>query len=256
MFEFSRPAVALVAVLVPVAGCVAGRGRVDYGDFVADRSVASIAHQRRSLSVEQRAVQREARLEVIERIVLERNPDLGEEQSRIRASLERVSASGRLPDLELKYEQWGVPLVRPYDLGSADTVMIGLRQTIPAPGTRGAASRVAFEDAAIGRATLHTRELDLLLQVRRAYFEYVLAEREYALHLEHAELTKRLSELARAGYGAGRGNQQDVLRITVELSRLHNDLVAIGQRKRSSVALLNTLMGREPDAPLGPPAAL
>jgi len=39
----------------------------------------------------------------------------------------------------------------------------------------------------------------------------------------------------------------------VELSRLHTDVAAIEQERKSSRAMLNTLMARAPDARLGPP---
>ena len=63
-------------------------------------------------------------------------------------------------------------------------------------------------------------------------------------------------ELARASYRAGQRAQQDVLRLSLELSRLHRDLAHIEQERISARALLNTLMNRPLDAPLGPPAEL
>jgi outer membrane protein TolC len=43
--------------------------------------------------------------------------------------------------------------------------------------------------------------------------------------------------------------------VLVQLSRLHNDLASTEQDVGSARALLNTLMARDPDAPLGPPHA-
>jgi outer membrane protein TolC len=163
-----------------------------------------------------------------------------------------VPAAGRLPDLELKYEQWGVPLKRPYALNEADTLMVGLRQTFPAPGSLDAAERAAAEDARIALSALRAKQLDLIAQARRAYYEYHLADREYAIHLEHLNLTQRILELSRASFGAGGVSQQDVLQIELALRSVHRDLTAIERRKRSSTALLNALMGRPADAPLGP----
>ena len=47
------------------------------------------------------------------------------------------------PILELKYEQWGVPLARPYALDEANTLMLGVRQTFPAWGSLDARGRAA-----------------------------------------------------------------------------------------------------------------
>src|SRR5678816_3105779 len=66
---------------------------------------------------------------------------------RARAAGARSEAASRLPDLEAKYEQWGVPLSRPFALDRADTLMFGLRQTFPAWGSLEARGRAAQEDA-------------------------------------------------------------------------------------------------------------
>jgi outer membrane protein TolC len=157
-----------------------------------------------------------------------------------------------LPDLEFKYEQWGVPLSRPYALGEANTLMFGLRQSFPAPGTLDAAADAALEEAKASLASEAARVEDIRSRVRRAFFEYFRTEQEYRIHLEHVELASAIVELARSNYQAGRGTQPDVLRVVVELSRLHTDVAAIEQERKSSRAMLNTLMARPPDARLGP----
>jgi outer membrane protein TolC len=49
---------------------------------------------------------------------------------------------------------------------------------------------------------------------------------------------------------------QDVLRLELEMTRLHTDVARIEREERSSRALLNALMDRPPEAPLGPPEDL
>jgi outer membrane protein TolC len=100
------------------------------------------------------------------------------------------------------------------------------------------------------------RRRDLRAEARRAFADYFRADRELQLHREHVELTAKLIELGRASYRAGRSAQQDVLRLTLELSRLHRDLAHIEQERLSARALLNTLMNRPLDAALGPPPEL
>jgi outer membrane protein TolC len=92
--------------------------------------------------------------------------------------------------------------------------------------------------------------------VRRAFAEYYRTDREYRIHLDHARLAQQTLDMARAAYQGGRGTQQDVLRTVVELSRLHNDLAGIDNQRRAARGLLNTLMARPLDAPLGAPAAI
>lgn len=195
---------------------------------------------------------REARLDVILRLALARNPDVLESRERLKAGEAHAEGAGAFPDLELKSELWGVPLSAPVSFDRAQTIMIGLRQTFPALGTRAAKERVAIEEAGSEGETERARVRDVTTQVRRAYAEYYRADQEYHIHLEHVGLLSELVELARAHYQTGRGTQQDVLRLSVELSQLHADVADIEQQIRSARTLLNTLMARAADAPLGP----
>ncbi len=200
------------------------------------------------------ALAREVRLETVLEIAERTNPEIREAQERVRSADARALAAGRLPDLEAKYEQWGVPLARPYALNEAATLMFGVRQAIPAPGVLGARSRAAEGDAQMLAEAERARRQDIRLRVKRAFYEYYRAEREYRIHLEHVALETRIVELARQNYQVGRATQQDVLRTVVDLSRLHNDVVDLVQQLESSKARLNTLMARPIDAALGPPS--
>ncbi len=202
------------------------------------------------------ALAREARLELILPLVLRANPDLAEAEARIAAARAQARLAGRLPEAQVKYEQWGLPLRRPLAWREGNALMVGLSQTLPAAGTRSARARAADQEAVRAAAGAETRRRDLTAEVRRGFAEYFRADREVALHREHVELTGRLVELARSSYRAGQRSQQDVLRLTLELSRLHRDLAHVEQERISASARLNLLMNRPLEAPLGVPAEL
>ncbi|HVR61852.1 MAG TPA: TolC family protein [Polyangia bacterium] len=197
-----------------------------------------------------------AHLTDVLRLALERNPGLAEEEARARAAAARGRAAGHLPDPELKYEQWGVSLARPYGLDRADTVMVGLRQMFPAWGARAAGARGAEEEAARATAGSRAHRQELAGQVRQTYAAYARADEELRLHLEHVGLMAHLLELARLNQRTGHGSLQDTLRMELELTRLHTDVARIEREHRSSRAMLNTMMDRAPDAALGPPDPL
>jgi outer membrane protein TolC len=203
--------------------------------------------------VEADGLAREVRIETVLEIAERANPEIREAQERVRSAGARASSAGRLPDLEAKYEQWAVPLARPYALNEAGTLMVGLRQTIPAPGVLGARSRAAGGEARMQAEAERARQQDVRQRVKRAFYDYYRTSREYRIHLEHVQLESHIIELARQNYQVGRATQQDVLRAVVDLSRLHNDVADLIQQLDSSKALLNTLMARPVDAALGPP---
>jgi outer membrane protein TolC len=210
----------------------------------------------RAASGDEAELARTARLDTILRVALERNRDVAENEARARAAEARSGAASRLPDLEAKYEQWGVPLARPYALNEANTLMFGVRQTFPAWGTLDARGRAAAEDAGSAADTLRARRQEIAAQVRRTYAIYYRSDQELRLHLEHAGLTSRIVELAKLNQRTGHGSVQDVLRLELELTRVHTDVARIEREQRSSRVLLNALMNRPPDAPLGPPEDL
>jgi len=210
----------------------------------------------RAASGDDAELERSARLETILRVALARNPDVAENQARARAAEARSQGASRLPDFEAKYEQWGVPLMKPYALNEAQMLMLGVRQTFPAWGSLDARGRAAAEEAGSAQDATRARRQEIAAQVRRTYAAYYRADQELRLHLEHVGLTWRVLELAKLNQRTGHGALQDVLRLELELTRVHTDVARIEREQRSSRALLNALMDRPVDAPLGPPEDL
>lgn len=197
-----------------------------------------------------------ANLPSLLRIALARSPEIAEAKHRLRAAREGDPVGARLPDPEVEYQLWAQPLGRPYAIDEADMHMFGVRQAFPAPGTLGARADAASAQAHVAVEAERAREQDIELRVRRAFAEYYRADRELIVHVEHVRLAQHVVDVARAAYQGGRGNQRDVLRASLEMARLHNDVASIERDRATARALLNTLMARAPDAPLGPPGAL
>jgi outer membrane protein TolC len=217
------------------------------------RAAPALAGEEATLdAATERELASEPRLPTILRVIGERSPDLREATLRAGAADARVGAAARLPDAELKGELWGVPLAHPVSFDQAQTIMIGLRQSFPAWGSLDARERAAREEAAAASDGVEARRQDLAAQARRAFAVYARADREYRIHLEHVGLISRVVEIARSLYQVGHGSQQDLLRAQADLSRSHVDVAGIEQQRRSAQALLNALMNRAPDAPLGP----
>lgn len=227
----------------------------------SERSQASLAERQRPTPVSQaaktdQALAEEATLSEVLAVALARNPELAEARDLLRAARESAPAASRLPDPELEYQLWAQPLAKPYALGEAQMHMFGLRQTFPAPGSLAAQYHAALAKASVASEAGRAREQDLIQRVRQAFAEYYRTEREYRIHLDHARLAQQILDLVRAAYQGARGSQQDVLRAAVVISRLHTDVAAIDRDRRTARGLLNTLMARAPEAPLGPPRAL
>lgn len=198
----------------------------------------------------------EVTLAAVLREALRKSPEIAEAKARSRAAREVSPAESRLPDPEVEYRLWGQPLKRPLALDEAQMHMFEVRQAFPAPGSSSHRAEAGLARSEVAEQSYRARELDLTARVIRAYAAYYMSDREYRLHVAHAQLAREVTDLARGTYQAGRGTQQDVLRASFELSRLHNAVTSVEAERRTAQGLLNTLMGRPVDAPLGPPAAI
>lgn len=205
---------------------------------------------------DERQLETQATLATILRVALAQNPELAEAEQLARAEHEFAPSLARLPDPEFEYQLWAQPLSRPYALDEAQMHMFGLSQTLPAPGTLDALAEAATARAQGATEVRRAREQALIARVRRAYAEYYRAEREYQIHLEHAKVAHAAVEMTHAAYEGGRGTQQDVLRASVAITRLHSEVADVETQRRTARGLLNVLMARPLDAPLGPPAPI
>jgi outer membrane protein TolC len=212
-----RPLTAAVVAAI-VSGCFAASLPPEYPSVVraADApSTPSSSSSTATPTVEQdeATLPKEARLDPITRVALARSPIVKEARARTHAALARVKGTGRLPDLEFKYELWGQPLSRPWALNETQMHMFGLRQTFPALGSLDAQTRVAVEEARVALELQHARELDVMADVRKAWTGYRAAFREKAIHVDHASVNERIFALAKAQLPVGKVNQSDVLRV-------------------------------------------
>jgi outer membrane protein, heavy metal efflux system len=245
---------ALIVALcaVPAVGQAQSRDERGESETGLRPSAAAIAPQ----AVADAELAREVRFDTVLRTALARNSDLAEAAARTRAARSATSAAGRLPAPQFAYQLWAAPLARPYALDEAEMHMFGIQQTFPALGSLSARAKAVAAQADVAEQAERARWHDVTQRVRRAYAEYYRADTELRVHEQHATLVRQILELARAAYQSGRTTQQDVLRTTLELTRLHNDLAMLEGERQSARALLNTLMARPIDAPLGPPAGL
>lgn len=202
------------------------------------------------------ALAEQVKLADVVAMALARSPALSELRHQQAASLAQSRAATHMPEPQVKYEQWSVPLGRPWALNQAGALMVGVQQVIPPAGTLSARALAQDAQVEVLRQSEAMRRLEVAAQAERAFAAYYQGYHQLALHNEHSELVGKLLELARVAYQSGVRSQQDVVRLGLEISRVHETLVHMSPELESARALLNTLMARPVDAPLGPPAEL
>jgi cobalt-zinc-cadmium efflux system outer membrane protein len=199
---------------------------------------------------------RDAVLEALVQEALENNPDLRAAQEALLAARQRPTQVSSLPDpvLSVNYtnEGWSPSLGTMPDTNLA----IMASQDLPFPGKRHLRAAIAGLEADQVDQQLARARLSLAASVRRSYSGLLLSRALLALTTEQGELWKHTEGVVRARYGVGQGNQQDVLRTQVELTRVRQLVV----EQETDIAIrragINRLLGRAADAPLAIEAEL
>jgi outer membrane protein TolC len=192
----------------------------------------------------------DAGIDTYVRLALERNPSIRAAERR----LERIGAS--IPQVTSLDD----PMFQVAPFGEmAETaagqvgLMTGVSQKLPFPGKLDTRGRIAEQDLAMAVTDLQQVRLTVIAETRRAYWSYYFSTRSIETTRESRKLLSQFKQIAETEYKSGTRSQPDVLRASVELSNLDNELITLDQRQATARAMLNQLMDRPVDAALPEP---
>lgn len=183
---------------------------------------------------------------------LKRNPEIQSAERRVRALRARVPQARSLPDPMVAAGWTGTPL--PFDVQggfppSARTFSVS--EEFPFPGKLKLRGQIAGREAAAAQWDYERVRRRVVEQVKVAYYNYFNTQKALQITRKDQQLLEKLEKIAEVRYQVGKGIQQDVLRAQVELSRLLGRLTILEQQEKTARARLNTLLFRDPNAPLG-----
>jgi len=180
----------------------------------------------------------------------DRDPALAELKAQIVAVRQRAVQARSLdaPMLEGQIWQWPIGTLNP---SRADMYMLSVSQEFPGRGKRTLRAGVVEKDVALFEAGVERRARELRNEITQAYVELVVARQAIAIHQNTLGLLQHVVTATQARYESGSVSQYDVLAGVVELSKLHEDLIDLDREHQLTAARLNTLMQRDPDAPIG-----
>src|SRR5439155_20750745 len=175
----------------------------------------------------------------VERTALARNPSLSAMREAWREAGARAEQAGALEDPMLD----GMLAPRSLGSGSVDPAYrVGLTQPFPIFGQRGLRRRAARGEAEAAAFDFETARLDLLRDVREAYFDYYRVCRGQETNRELVKLMGESRRVALAKYSAGTVGQTDPLQAVTELAMLEHESVVLGQQRRMILARLRVLL--------------
>jgi outer membrane protein TolC len=179
-------------------------------------------------------------VEALVSAIMAESPKLQAVEAAAEAASYRVDSAGALDDPMLSYA--AAP--------RASDSNIDLSQRFPWPGTREAREAVADREAAAAQWGVAQDRLALEAAAKAAYAEWYFVERALETHRETEDLLDQIIATAEARYAAGRASRQDVLQAEVEGADLRNQALRLARQRTATLARINALMNRMPDAEL------
>ncbi len=181
---------------------------------------------------------------------LSRNPRLIVLRRQYEAMQYRPEQALALPPPSFEAQIWQRP-INTLHAGDTNMYMFTVGQSLPGFGKRDLRAVVEEKDAKLSLASVTVEARDVIDQVKRVYAELFLARRDLDIHHANLNLLRQVVDVSEAKYVSGGRSQHDSLKAVVELSRLYEHFVLLGEQERLAQARLNTLLDRAPDALVG-----
>ena len=126
-----------------------------------------------------------------------------------------------------------------------------VQQMFPFPGKLSAMGEAAENNANMFEAQFKALQREIIKNVKTAYYELYLVQKKIEVNEENQDLLRNFIQIAAKQYEVGMGKQPDIIRAQTELSTLINDGINLLKEKTSIEAMLNTLLSRPANLPIG-----
>jgi outer membrane protein, heavy metal efflux system len=188
-------------------------------------------------------------LDKIEQIALAENPEIHVAARKVSMAEAHVPTTGKLDDAQFMVRNWQVPLNKPWDYNAAQNMLM-LSQSLPGPGKRALQTTIAKSDVTEATDELELVRLRIRVEVRKVFFDLLLAQEEMRIHDQHVGIARQAIEAARIKYTVGKVPQQDVLKAQLAMTRLEEHMIRFDRDAEVARAHMNTLLGRDPATPI------
>jgi outer membrane protein TolC len=193
-------------------------------------------------------------LDVVQRYVVQHNPAIRAAEEAWEAAQKRIviDRAYENPMIEYMPDTYNMAETR----AGSQTSGAGVSQAIPFPGKLTLRGKIAGHEAEAARENLGAVVQETERRVWMSYASYYLADRSLEVNGETAQLARQFETIAEAKYKVGKVPEQDVIQSQVEVSQLAVQRVDLQKALNTAIGDLNTLLDRDPRAPMGKPDEL
>ena len=187
-------------------------------------------------------------LEKLIREALANNPRLKAAREKFDALSQRPSQARSWANPKVGFGIMSLP-VNTFSFGQEPMTekQFTVEQTIPFPGKLPLKGEIAAREADIADEAVKEEKVDLIRQVKTAYWDLLLIDKTIDVTRGNRDLLRDFVKTAENRYAVGKGIQQDVLQAQVELSKMIDALIYQRQEKETLTARMNALLYRSLD---------
>ena len=180
---------------------------------------------------------------------LEGNPRVRGAFLEYRAAQSRVPQVAALPNPTLSFTQH---LLGPQTRVGPQLSSVSLGQALPWFGTLSDRREIASAQSAIRNESYEEQRAEVVRQVKLAYYDLAYLDRALRITEEEEQLLVHYEALAQARYSQGFGQQQEVIKLQAEVTRVLNRRHDLLRQRTDFEAALNVLANRPVSAPIAP----
>jgi outer membrane protein TolC len=184
---------------------------------------------------------------------IQNNPEISAAKIRWEVFKEKIPQSYALEDPMFGFGIVNLPTN--FSFKDEDMTMkeFSISQKFPFPGKRPLMKEMASREAEAVSAEIQGKIHQIIRDVKTAYYDLSHIYQTTEVTQRNKEILENFAKIAETKYSVGEGVQQDVLKAHVEVSKMVDELIMLGQRRRALEAKLNALLNRPPETPAGEP---
>ncbi|MCA9124506.1 MAG: TolC family protein [Planctomycetaceae bacterium] len=179
---------------------------------------------------------------------LAQNPQIQAARLRLESAANRVPQAASLQDPMFGVTAYAAPV---QTAAGQQEVSVTASQKLPWFGKLATQADVAEQEVQAARAQLAAAELEVVEKVKRGYYQLYFVEQAIRITEENKKQLQLIETIVDRRYRVERKvNQQDVLRVQVEVARLDTELVQLRQQLDSAQARLARQLHLSPETPV------
>ena len=184
---------------------------------------------------------------------LQNNPEILAAKQKWEVFKEKVPQARALPDPMLGFGIISLPTN--FSFRDEDMTMkeFSVSQMFPFFGKRKLMGEMAEKEAEAVFNEIQEKANRIIKEVKSAYYDLSHVYRATVVVERNKRILEDFAKIAETRYSVGEGIQQDVLKSHVEVSKMVDELIMLGQKRRALEAKLKALLNRPPETQVGEP---